>query len=158
MLARVFESRHDLEDRQRIDDEDVVVQGPLQVHRVHLENLEPRAVRHPVQVATDHAEVDNADFVLHIPRAQTHLVQMAGEVVSTLFQRDVGAGPSGEKDDVTLGDSAPELVVKTVDERSDTVSLAHSKAFHWKERVITVPRPLSAGASRAYGGKTKKKG
>ena len=65
----------------------------------------------------------------------------------------------GEKDDVTLGDSAPELVVKTVDERSDTVSLAHCKAFHWKERVITVPRPLSPGASRArMEGKQKRKG
>src|SRR3989442_13184404 len=181
ILARVFESRHDLEDRQRIDDEDVVVQGPIQVHDVHLENLEPRAVRHPVQVAADHAEVDDADFVLHIPRTQTHLIQVARQVVSPLFQRDIGARPpiaervlvdhverdrglhrprlSREKDDVPLGDSAPELVVKPVDERSDTVSLAHCKAFHWKERVITVPRPLSPGASRArMEGKQKKKG
>src|SRR5207244_12733560 len=103
------------------------------------------------------------------------------EFVSTLIHRDLYARPhiaqrvlvdhvdrdrglhrrglSGEKDDVTLGDCAPELVVKTVDERSDTVSLAHSKAFHWKERVITVPRPLSPGASRArMEGKQKRKG
>ena len=94
ILARVFESRHDLEDRQRIDDEDVVVQGPLQVHGIHLEDLEPRAVRHPVEIAADHPEVDDADLVLDIPRAEAHLVQVAREVLATLFQGDVRARPS----------------------------------------------------------------
>src|SRR5207245_5421756 len=112
---------------------------------------------------------------------EAHLVQVAREVLAALFQGDVRTRPpvaervlvdhvernrglhrprlSRQQDDVALRDAAPELVVKTVDERADTVSLAHSKAFHWKERVITVPRPLSPGASRArMEGKTKKKG
>src|SRR5438128_9404207 len=157
IFARVFKPRHDLEDRERIDDEDVVVEGPLQVQRVHLEDFEPGAVGHAVQVATEHTEVHDADLALDIPRTQAHLVQVAREVLAALLQGDVRARPpvskrvlihhverdrglhrprlSREQDDVALRDAAPELVIKTVDERADTVSLAHSKAFHWKERV-----------------------
>jgi hypothetical protein len=57
---------------------------------------------------------------------------------------------------VALWDAAAQLVIKTVDERPDTVSLDHSKAFHRKERVITVPRPLSPSAGRARMEENKK--
>src|SRR5207249_4140014 len=144
ILARVLESRHDLEDRERIDDEDVVVQGALQVQRVHLEDLEPRAVGHPVQVSTDHAEVHDADLVLDIPRTQAHLVQVAREVLATLLQGDVRARPpvakrvlvdhverdrrlhrpwlSGEEDDVAFRDAASELNRKSTRLNSSLVS------------------------------------
>ena len=102
-------------------------------------------------------------FVSTSRGAEAHLIQVARQVVSALFQRDIGARPpvaegvlvhhverdrglhrpglSGEEHDVALRDAPAQLVIQTVDERPDTVSLAHSKAFHWKERVMTVPRP-----------------
>src|SRR5207245_2032203 len=84
-----FESRHDLEDRHRIDDEDVVVQGPLQVHRVHLEisshvqSAIPSILRRIIPRST------MLTFVSTSRGAEAHLIQVARQVVSALFQRDI---------------------------------------------------------------------
>ena len=126
-------------------------------------------VGHAVQVGTDHAEVHDADLALDIPRAQAHLVQVAREVLATLLQGDIGARPPvpkrvlidhlerncglhrprlpREEDDVALRDSAPELVIKTVENvriRSPWPIARHSIGRSAYDR----PRPLSPGTSR----------
>ena len=120
---------------------------------------------HSVQVATDHPEVDDAHLALHVVRAEAHLFQMAREVVTTLFQRDVGArlpfaqriliedverdrglhrpGLSREQDDLALRDTTSELLIEAVDERLDSVSLTHAivsigrSGYNRSEAVIT---------------------
>src|SRR5205809_410579 len=173
VLPGILESRHDFEHRQRIDHEDLEVEGALQVRRVHLENLEPRAVRLSIEVPADRPEVDEAHLRLDIMRAQAHLLEMAREVVAALLQRDVRAGfplsegvlvdhverdrglhrPrfTGEEDDLTDGDAAVEFLVEPVDERTDSVPLGHTVVsigrcvYNRSEAVIRGEQRLRTG-------------